>query len=415
MRRLLQSVIMGAALLAFGLPVAAEAPPQNAPGMATGTYLQPVAIYGPDGKIISTFGGGAGSASTANQGAPGTVPWPVTWTGNLGVTVANFPANQNVTVGNFPATQPVSGSVSVGNFPATQTVGGTVNIGNLPATQPVSGAVAVSNFPTTQPVSGTVSVTPTDGTVPAGAPFTATSAAVLFDIDTSGYESITTQLSGAFVGTALYEVSNDRVNWVAQVGNLAQNVGNSSLGSSDTGPSIRTFPTFARYFRVRVGTYTSGTFTVSPILRSSSVSPGAVYVGGGSITVASGSIVASGVNASNLAGGLTTASRIVASTATTNATIAKASAGRVYKITGYNFGTTLRWLRFYNTASTPAPGTTAAFFAVPVPPGAFSYDAQDLGYYFSTGIGYAITANPADNDNVSITASEVLNLNVWYQ
>jgi hypothetical protein len=67
---------------------------------------------------------------TANQGAPGTTPWPVT-------------ASGTVNVGNLPATQPVSGTVSVGNFPATQEVSGTVNVGNFPTNLQIGGQTSV--------------------------------------------------------------------------------------------------------------------------------------------------------------------------------------------------------------------------------------------------------------------------------
>jgi hypothetical protein len=287
---------------------------------------------------------------------------------------------------------------------------GSVNVANQPAVQPVSGTVGINNLPTTQ------TTMQQDGLVPAGSPFSASAISTLFTVDTLGYSSVAVQISGTYAATVAYEASNDQVSWFGAAGNLVANAGSTGLSASDTGTGIRTFPVTARYFRARVSAYTSGTVVAAPILRAIQDAKGAVYVGGGTIGLAGGTVVNVGaVQATNGVGGLTTPSRIVASAATVNATLAKATAGRVYKITGYNNSTTLRWLRFFNNAATPVPGTTAAFFSVPLAPGTFSFDAQDIGYYFSAGIGYAITASPADNDNTPVAANDVFNLNVWYQ
>ena len=75
---------------------------------------------------------------TANQGTPGTKPWPVF--GTIGL--SNFPLGFNVN--NFPSTQPVSGTVGVNNFPSNQQVSGTVGVNNFPSNQQVSGTVTAN-------------------------------------------------------------------------------------------------------------------------------------------------------------------------------------------------------------------------------------------------------------------------------
>ncbi|MCJ2019463.1 hypothetical protein MKK84_18810 [Methylobacterium sp. E-065] len=58
-----------------GGPAPAQQPPAKAPPIQANTnYLQPVVIYGPDGNIVGSLGGGGG---TVTQGAPGSAPWLV--------------------------------------------------------------------------------------------------------------------------------------------------------------------------------------------------------------------------------------------------------------------------------------------------------------------------------------------------
>ena len=121
--------------------------------LAVGILLGPASATSPSASAASTPPSPPVFSVTgtvnANQGTPGSQPWPVT--GTLGVS-------------NLPSTQQVSGTVGVNNFPSTQQVSGTVGVNNFPSTQQVSGTVGVNNFPSTQQVSGTV--TADQGTTP---------------------------------------------------------------------------------------------------------------------------------------------------------------------------------------------------------------------------------------------------------
>ena len=134
----------------------------------------------------------------------------------------------------------------------------------------------------------------------------------------------------------------------------------------------------------------------------------------GTLRVIQSSDSAISASASASAGGVASFSRIPSSAASTNLTNAKASAGRVLKIVGYNTGGTVIRIKFYNAASTGAVtvGTTAVFFSRALPPGAFSYDMSDIGWYFSTGITYALVANAADSDATAIAAGAITDLHV---
>lgn len=118
--------------------------------------------------------------------------------------------------------------------------------------------------------------------------------------------------------------------------------------------------------------------------------------------------------ASAATGGIASTSRIVSAANTTNATSAKASAGRVYAIQGYNAATGIRYLKLYNKASSPTVGTDTPVKTLALPPGvAFAFDWPH-GYSFATGIAYALTTGSADSDTGALTAADVLGLNVDY-
>jgi len=103
------------------------------------------------------------------------------------------------------------------------------------------------------------------------------------------------------------------------------------------------------------------------------------------------------------------------SAASTNATSVKASAGTLGAIIVTNINAAVRYLKFYNKASSPTvgtdtpvlvfaiPGNTAgAGIAVPLPPHGFS---------FTTGIAFALTTGAADSDTGAVAANEqIVNL-----
>lgn len=106
-------------------------------------------------------------------------------------------------------------------------------------------------------------------------------------------------------------------------------------------------------------------------------------------------------------------SRIISAAATTNATTAKASAGDVHMIHGFNAAVTARYLKLYDKASNPTVGTDTPVLTFTLPPllmFQFSLDA----FYFSTGIAYALTTGVADADTGALTAADVTGLNISY-
>lgn len=110
----------------------------------------------------------------------------------------------------------------------------------------------------------------------------------------------------------------------------------------------------------------------------------------------------------------TTTSRIVSAAATTNATSAKATAGTIHTITGYNAAAAVRYLKIYNKATAPTVGTDTPVITIALKPSdAFSI-AYPMGYYLNTGIAYALTTGAPDADTGALTLADIVGLNVNY-
>lgn len=106
-------------------------------------------------------------------------------------------------------------------------------------------------------------------------------------------------------------------------------------------------------------------------------------------------------------------SRIASAAASVNATSAKASAGTVFTISGYNAAAAVRYLKLYNKASAPTVGTDTPFVTLALPATtAFNIDLH--GLQFSTGIAYGLTTGAADNNTSALTAADVVGLSITY-
>ncbi|TGP65458.1 hypothetical protein EN868_03145 [Mesorhizobium sp. M2D.F.Ca.ET.225.01.1.1] len=108
-------------------------------------------------------------------------------------------------------------------------------------------------------------------------------------------------------------------------------------------------------------------------------------------------------------------SRIVSSANTTNATVAKASAGWLSSIVGLNTTGSAIYLKLYNKATSPTVGTDTPVLTIPIPAsGFFSISLNTAPYYFSTGISYALTGAAADADTTAVAAGAITGLNLLY-
>jgi hypothetical protein len=115
--------------------------------------------------------------------------------------------------------------------------------------------------------------------------------------------------------------------------------------------------------------------------------------------------------------GPTSNSLLPSAAATINATVVKASAGRLYKIKGYNAKASVVYLKFWNKATTPAPASDAALIVFSFALKAsdqFDIDLTPVGYAFATGIGYTISTGSANTDATAVVAADIVGLNVMY-
>lgn len=97
----------------------------------------------------------------------------------------------------------------------------------------------------------------------------------------------------------------------------------------------------------------------------------------------------------------------VISAASTNATIVKASAGRLLGWNIHNANAAVRYVKFHNLATSPTAGSTAVFLTVAIPPGASRDFHMPGGIAFATGISYTTTTGIADSDSQAVGASDL--------
>lgn len=113
-------------------------------------------------------------------------------------------------------------------------------------------------------------------------------------------------------------------------------------------------------------------------------------------------------------GGLTISRTI--SAASTNGTNVKSSGGQLYWAFVSNINAAVRYLKFYNKATTPTVGTDTPVLTLAIPgnaAGAGFTIGPECGLAFGTGIGFGITTGVADNDTGAVAANELV-VNLGY-
>lgn len=263
-------------------------------------------------------------------------------------------------------------------------------------------AMAIAN--PVDPVSGSIGAN--------GATVTVTD---LYDMD-----GVLIRTAGTFSGTIAFEVSNDGANWYS----LYMVRGSSGTGEASralTGTTLESWRANISGWgqvRVRCTAYTSGTAAIAIAPVNMAFEPAAVssVTVGGSVTA---TLAASANLAADVASGVrTTATNAlsrtkVVSAASTNATLVKASAGRVYGWWFANTTASWRFVKLFNKASAPVPGTDIPVDVIAVPPNS-SIDVQsEIGWAYTTGIGLSVTAAFADLDATAVAAGDVLGGLLW--
>jgi hypothetical protein len=177
---------------------------------------------------------------------------------------------------------------------------------------------------------------------------------------------------------------------------------NSSFNSA----GIWNFQKQARYLRLRLSTATTaGTTTIYTeayqtvpqlFFATTSVSLAANSAFAGDFAIAyrgSSTNAASGAH--------------IVSAATTNATIVKASGGRVLGAFLANTTASWKFVKLHNQATLPTAGT-GIVRTIPIPPNGFASFSFEGGIAFTTGIGLTIVTGSADSDATAVAAGDVV-------
>jgi hypothetical protein len=162
-------------------------------------------------------------------------------------------------------------------------------------------------------------------------------------------------------------------------------------------------PVLARYTRARVTAYTSGTVNGAAFACPIDLSTPYASIAANASTALMGDVSQGYRNTStNAAGGAH-----VVSAATTNATIVKASGGRVIGWSLANTSAAWKFVKLHNVAVAPTPGS-GVVMTIAIPPNGKSEFTLEGGRYFATGIGYTITGGAADNDTTAVAVNDVV-------
>jgi hypothetical protein len=95
------------------------------------------------------------------------------------------------------------------------------------------------------------------------------------------------------------------------------------------------------------------------------------------------------------------------SAASTNATVAKASAGRVYGWSFLNTNAAIRYVKLHNSATTPTAGASVVR-TIGIPAGGLAQLYIPHGHSFATGIAYTTVTEGADNGTTGVGAGDIV-------
>ena len=242
-----------------------------------------------------------------------------------------------------------------------------------------------------------------------------TSATSTVVVNTERFSNLMIHCAGTFAGVnctfegSLNSTNGTDGNWFA-----VQAIRSSANTIETTTGVLAAAPAYAwelsvnalRYFRIRATAWTSGTqvWTLIPGTYATEPIPGAQISGTQPV---SGTVTATVTGGTVVGVAPTTTNAILSSAATTNGTVAKASAGTIYGLTVSNTGAAAAFVKLHNS-TTITVGTTAVALTVPVPAGgvvSLAWGTQGMRY--ATGICYSITNLAADTDTTAVALNQV--------
>jgi hypothetical protein len=250
-------------------------------------------------------------------------------------------------------------------------------------------------------------------------PVTVVNNDLITSLDVSRFKFFSLQLTGTWVGTVTFEESNDNGTFTEVVVQRAGDVLN-PYGTSVTTNQLVKIPTLAKYLRVRVTSYTSGTVEGTCFGYKEQNDTGQIS-STGEVTIAAGQSI--GLDAGSsvaLAAGtndigtvkvrpLITINPIykkVISATGVNSTLVQAGASNLGILHIVNGAATARFFKLYNQATAPVVGTDIPMITITLAPGASNFTLPALvGIDFSLGLAFAILLGVEDSSTTPFTVS----------
>lgn len=271
-------------------------------------------------------------------------------------------------------------------------------------------------------------------------------------LDCSNYNTIAIDFTGTFVATVSYDSSVDGATFSPHQG--VTNGGATGGTSRTTTGQVIYNVAGINFLRLKITAYTSGSVVVTwsavavslgpiPILLGSSISPGGGATSLGKAEDAAhttGDIgvfmlgVRNDTNATftsndsdyspikvdgsgqiyvvsslpSIQAGLGISQHRVISAGSTNATVIKGASGVVSSIHAANINAAIRYIKFYNKATTPTIGTDTPVLVIAVPPSGTVTIPFPAPMPFGAGIGYGMVTGITDADATAVAANEIL-------
>lgn len=215
----------------------------------------------------------------------------------------------------------------------------------------------------------------------------------------SAFKWFSLQVLGTWTGTLTFQGSNDNTNW-ASVAVININSAGGNVVSTTTGNGLFHGPIAYKWLRVRMTGSPTGTATGVLMLFSTAAvlnSFGIAASQQGTWTVSVGTPTTGGLNDYHKV-----------SAATNNADTVKGSAGQLFGYDISNTNAAWRYVKLYNKATNPSPGSDTPFRTIGVPPGGKVTHHQPAGIAFGTGIAIAMVTGLPDNDNNAVGLGDLI-------
>lgn len=208
--------------------------------------------------------------------------------------------------------------------------------------------------------------------------------------DVSVFASVRVQNLGTWVGTITFQTSNDGTNWQSK--QLTRQ--DATTGATSSSNSIWSGDLNARYFRLTMSAYTSGTATPIIVYSAAPAQMPTVSLAASSGTSSAGILTTSGG----------TGVFYVSVASASASQVAKGSAGNLQSLLISNTSASAQWVKLYNATSITA-GTTAAVVDIPIAAGAtLTLNLGANGQRFGTGIVFMVTGAAGATNNTANVA-----------